>query len=178
MVRARSNDLRERVVTAVLAERGIAVSHDAIWRLLRREGLRFKKNDVRLEQARADIARRRRLWRSWQNRLDPDRLVFVDETWIKTNMAPIRGWGAKGKRLKGFAPQGHWRTLTFLAALRADALTAPCVFDSPINGRSFGAWIEQQLVPTLRQATSSSWTISAATNPQPSAKPSGPPAPG
>ncbi|CAH1659693.1 hypothetical protein CHELA40_30069 [Chelatococcus asaccharovorans] len=65
-------------------------------------------------------------------------------------MAPIRGWGPKGKRLKGYAPQGHWRTLTFLAALRADALTAPCVLDGPINGRSFRAWIEQQLVPTLK----------------------------
>lgn len=103
-----------------------------------------------LEQARADIARRRRRWRTWQGGLDPGRLVFVDETWIKTNMAPIRGWGPKGKRLKGYAPHGHWRTLTFLAALRADALTAPCVFDGPINGRSFRAWIEQQLVPTLK----------------------------
>lgn len=103
-----------------------------------------------LEQARTDIARRRQRWRTWQRGLDPDRLVFVDETWIKTNMAPIRGWGQKGKRLGGYAPQGHWRTLTFLAALRADALTAPCVFDGPINGRSFHAWVEQQLVPTLK----------------------------
>jgi len=51
--------------------------------------------------------------------LDSGRLVFIDETWIKTNMAPIRGWGVKGERLKGFAPDGRWRTLTFLAALRA-----------------------------------------------------------
>src|SRR6188768_3999682 len=109
-----------------------------------------KKTLFALEQARADIARRRQRWRSWQSGLDPDRLVFVDETWIKTNMAPIRGWGQKGKRLRGYAPQGHWRTLTFLAALRADALTAPCVFDGPINGRSFHAWVEQQLVPTLK----------------------------
>jgi transposase len=103
-----------------------------------------------LEQARADIARRRQRWRSWQGRLDPDRLVFIDETWIKTNMAPLRGWGPKGKRLKGFAPHGHWRTLTFLAALRADGLIAPCVFDGPINGRSFLAYVEQMLVPTLK----------------------------
>ena len=48
------------------------------------------------------------------------RLVFIDETWIKTNMAPLRGWGPKGKRLRGFAPHGHWRTLTFLGALRCD----------------------------------------------------------
>lgn len=86
----------------------------------------------------------------WQKGLDAGRLVFIDETWIKTNMAPIRGWGPKGKRLKGFAPQGHWRTLTFLGALRADALTAPCVFNGPINGRCFRAYVEQQLVPTLR----------------------------
>ena len=42
--------------------------------------------------------------------------MFIDETWIKTNMAPIRGWGMKGKRLRGYAPHGHWRTLTFVAA--------------------------------------------------------------
>ena len=65
-------------------------------------------------------------------------------------MAPLRGWGPKGERLKGFAPHGHWRTLTFLGALRADALTAPCVFAGPINGSCFRAYVEQQLVPTLQ----------------------------
>ena len=65
-------------------------------------------------------------------------------------MAPIRGWGIKGERLKGFAPHGRWRTLTFLAALRANALTAPCVVDGPINGVIFRAYIEQFLVPELR----------------------------
>ena len=79
-------------------------------------------------------------------------------------MAPLRGWGLKGKRLRGFAPHGHWRTLTFLGALRCDQLTAPCVFDGPINGEYFRAYVEQQLVPLLDPATSSSWTISAATN--------------
>ena len=81
--------------------------------------------------------------------MDPRRLVFIDETWIKTNMAPLRGWGVKGKRLRGFAPYGHWRTLTFLGALRWDRLTAPCVFDGPINGQCFRAYVEQQLVPVL-----------------------------
>lgn len=82
--------------------------------------------------------------------LDPERLVFIDETWIKTNMASIRGWGIQGERLKGFAPDGRWRTLTFLAALRAGALTAPCVVDGPINGVIFRAYVEQFLVPELR----------------------------
>ena len=75
--------------------------------------------------------------------------MFIDETWIKTNMAPLRGWGPRGKRLRGFAPHGHWRTLTFLGALRHDRLTAPCVFDGPINGQCFRAYVEQQLVPVL-----------------------------
>jgi transposase len=109
-----------------------------------------KKTLFALEQARADIARRRQRWRSFQGRLDPGRLVFIDETWIKTNMAPLRGWGQKGKPLRGFAPHGHWRTLTFVGALRCDGLTAPCVFDGPINGQCFRAWVEQQLVPVLQ----------------------------
>lgn len=82
--------------------------------------------------------------------LDPERLVFIDETWIKTNMAPIRGWGPRGQRIKGFAPDGRWKTLTFLAALRVNALTEPCVMDGPINGEMFRAYVEQFLVPTLR----------------------------
>lgn len=82
-------------------------------------------------------------------RLDPTRLVFIDETWIKTNMAPLRGWGPRGQRLRAFAPHGHWNTMTFIAALRCDQLTAPCVFDGPINGQSFRAYVDQILVPTL-----------------------------
>lgn len=83
-------------------------------------------------------------------KLDPGRLVFIDETWIKTDMAPIRGWGAKGNRLKGYAPDSRWRTYTFLAALRVDALTAPCVMDGPINGELFRRYVQDLLVPTLR----------------------------
>lgn len=65
-------------------------------------------------------------------------------------MAPLRGWAPKGKRLRGFAPQGHWRTMTFLAAMRCDGLTAPCVFDGPLNGRAFRAYVDQLLLPTLK----------------------------
>jgi transposase len=75
--------------------------------------------------------------------------VFIDETWIKTNMSPLRGWAPKSQRLRGFVPHGHWRTLTFLGALRHDRFVAPCVFDGPINGECFRAYVEQQLAPTL-----------------------------
>jgi putative transposase len=65
-------------------------------------------------------------------------------------MAPLRGWGRKGQRLRAFAPYGHWRTMTFVGALRCEALTAPCVFDGPINGECFRAYVEQQLVAALK----------------------------
>ena len=96
------------------------------------------------------MARKRTRWKAWQGRFDVRRLVFIDETWIRTNMAPLRGWGPKGKRLYGAAPHGRWRTLTFLGALRWDRLTAPCVFDGPINGLCFRAYVDQILLPTLK----------------------------
>ena len=65
-------------------------------------------------------------------------------------MAPLRGWGARGRRLIGKAPHGRWRTLTFLAALRVDRIEAPCVFDVPVNGERFRAYVEQFLVRTLQ----------------------------
>jgi transposase len=64
-------------------------------------------------------------------------------------MAPLRGWCRRGDRLKAKVPHAHWQTMTFLAALRHDRIAAPCVFDGPINGASFLAWVEQSLVPTL-----------------------------
>jgi transposase len=65
-------------------------------------------------------------------------------------MAPLRGWGAKGRRLVAKAPFGHWKTMTFIAALRCDRIDAPLVVDGPINGESFAAYVEQVLVPTLK----------------------------
>ena len=96
------------------------------------------------------MARRRAQWKKYQNRLDPARLVFIDETWAKTNMTRLCGWAPRGRKLLAKVPHGHWRTLTFLAALRHDRIDAPCVIDGPINGESFLAYIEQVLVPTLR----------------------------
>src|SRR5215510_7585242 len=70
-------------------------------------GCGSKKTLLALERARSDIARRRRRWRSWQANLDPRRLVFIDETWIKTNMAPLRGWGPKGERVSEHAERAY-----------------------------------------------------------------------
>lgn len=81
--------------------------------------------------------RKRVRWKKYQGRIDPKRLVFIDETWIKTNMAPLRGWGSGNKRLLSFVPHGHWQTMTFLAALRCDRIDAPWVLDGPINAAAF-----------------------------------------
>lgn len=84
-----------------------------------------------------------------QGKLDASRLVFIDETWAKTNMTRTHGRSPRGRRLVAKVPHGRWRTLTFLAALRCDRIDAPCVIDGPINGKSFLAYVEQNLVPTL-----------------------------
>jgi len=76
--------------------------------------------------------------------------VFIDETWAKTNMTRLRGWARRGRRLIAKVPHGHWKTATFLAALRNDRIDAPCLFDGPINGERFRAYVEQFLVPTLK----------------------------
>jgi len=96
------------------------------------------------------VARRRAQWKERQDRIDPTRLVFIDETWTKTNMASLRGWAPRGQRLKASVPHGHWKTMTFLAALRCDRVEAPWLLDGPIDGESFRLYVERVLVPTLR----------------------------
>jgi transposase len=76
--------------------------------------------------------------------------VFIDETWTKTNMAPLRGWAPCGQRLIAKVPHGHWKTTTFLAALRHDRIASPWVLDGPIDGESFQVYVEKVLLPTLR----------------------------
>jgi transposase len=95
------------------------------------------------------VARKRERWRRHQARLDPRRLVFIDETWAKTNMTRTHGRARRGARLVHKVPHGHWKTLTFVAALRCDQIAAPMVLDQPMNGEWFRAYVEQVLVPTL-----------------------------
>ena len=101
------------------------------------------------ERDRPDVARRRAQWVKYQGQIDPSRLVFIDETWTKTNMAPLRGWAPCGMRLLAKVPHGDWQTTTFLAALRHDRIVAPWLLDGPINGESFQIYVEKLLVPTL-----------------------------
>ena len=76
--------------------------------------------------------------------------MFIDETWTKTNMAPLRGWAPVGQRIRAKVPNGHWKTMTFLAALRHDRVEAPWLIDGPINGERFLLYVEEVLAPTLK----------------------------
>ena len=97
------------------------------------------------------MAARRAAWKVEQLGLNPNKLVFLDETWAKTNMTRTRGRAPRGERLVDYVPHGHWKTTTFLAALRIGGITAPLVVDGAINGDIFLAYVRQHLVPTLKR---------------------------
>jgi transposase len=97
------------------------------------------------------VARARRRWIREQGLLDPARLVFIDETAVSTNMVRLCGRGPRGVRLVDRVPHGHWKTITFVAALRHDKMVAPMVVEGSMTGEMFLAYIEQCLVPTLQR---------------------------
>jgi len=114
-------------------------------------GLLSKKSLRAAEQERADVARARRRWMREQGMFDPARLVFVDETAANTKMVRLSGRCSRGERLIGRVPQGHWKTITFVAALRRNGMRAPCTVDGSMNGAKFLAYVEQCLAPTLKR---------------------------
>jgi transposase len=136
---------------AEFAERGLEVDYRSVWEFVHAEKLSFKKSLVAGERDRPDVTRRRARWTKYQDRVEPERLVFIDETWTKTNMAPLRGWAPCGKRLVAKVPHGNWKTTTFVAALRLDRIEAPWLLEGPIDGESFRTYVECVLVPTLRE---------------------------
>ena len=109
----------------------------------------LKKTVHAAEQDREDVAAAGARWKADQSSFDPSRLVFIDETGTATNMARRRGRCRRGERLIGRVPHGHWKTTTFVAGLRHDAITAPMVIDRPMNGVIFKAYVERMLAPTL-----------------------------
>ena len=94
--------------------------------------------------------RRRQVWFESQIDLDPERLVFIDETWAKTNMTRTHGRAPRGERLRMGFPHGHWKTTTFVAGLTMRGMIAPFVLGGPINRDAFETYVEQVLVPELR----------------------------
>lgn len=108
-----------------------------------------KKTAHAAEQDRPDILKRRRDWFESQLDLDPERLVFIDETWATTNMARHYGRALRGQRLRAAVPHGHWKTTTFVAGLTLRGIVAPFVLDGPINRDAFETYVAKVLVPAL-----------------------------
>lgn len=99
---------------------------------------------------RPDVALHRQGWRFWQAHLDVRHLVFLDEFGAHTKLARLYGRAFRGHRVVDRVPHGHWKTTTFVGALRVGGFTAPTVVDGPMNGAVFLGYIQQQLTPTLR----------------------------
>ena len=89
-------------------------------------------------------------WFEGQTELDPERLIFVDESGLSTKMARLRGWAPKGERCRTVVPHGHWKTTTFVGGLTLTGICAPMLLDGPMDGEAFLAWCEQMLAPALR----------------------------
>jgi transposase len=111
---------------------------------------RSKKVLKAAEQQRPDVARKRRWWEILVQSKPCGGLVFFDETGADTRMIRRYGWGLRSSRVIDHVPQGHWKTTTFAAALRASGVIAPLVLDGPMNGECFLAYVRQFLVPALQ----------------------------
>src|ERR1700736_2691536 len=136
------------------AATGTRADPASLSRFLIRNRYRFKKTLAASEQDRPDIKAAREEWtttRQSHMRLEPHRLIFIDETGTTTKMTRLRGRCLKGQRLRSKAPFGHWMTQTFVAGLRRDGLTAPFVVNAPMNRRIFETYVETQLAPTLQK---------------------------
>ena len=110
-----------------------------------------KKSLHASEQDRPDVAEKRASWKANQPALDPDKLIFIDETGANTKMVRLRGRCPRGQRLVAPVPWGHWKTTTFTAGLRRTGLIAPFLLDGPMDGEAFLVYLAQVLVPVLGQ---------------------------
>jgi transposase len=128
-------DIALAEIKAILATENVMVGQSSISRFLHHLNLRFKKSLRAAEQDRPDVAAARKALQERQPRLDPKRLVFIDETSVATTIARLYGWAPQGERLVQKLPHGNWKTITFIAALRHDRVTAPFVLEGPMTAR-------------------------------------------
>ena len=138
----------------IKAAHDLKVHRSAVGKWLHRLGLSHKKTLQAGEQERPDVAHKRRVWTVFRRpamRNALERLVFIDETSLKTNLVKTTGWAPRGQRLVDHAPFGHWNTQTFIAGLRVDRLTAPWVIPGAMNRIAFDTYIATQLAPTLNR---------------------------
>jgi transposase len=131
--------------------RKLPVARVTVWRALRRLRLsRKKKSTHASERDRPDVTEARRQWPQKVAGVDPDDLVFLDETGANTALQRTHGYAPKGERVVGSVPWQGWQAVTFVGALTADGLVAPWALEGALNGAWFLAYVEQVLVPALR----------------------------
>ena len=144
--RIQDGEFTLRGLVREFAERGLKVDYRSVWEFVHAEKLSYKKKHggwrARSSRRGAAAGAVDKISKSHK----AERLVFIDETWTKTNMAPLRGWAPRGERLIAKVPNGHWNTTTFLAALRHDRIDAPWVLPGPIDGESFQPYIGKVLL--------------------------------
>ncbi|WP_373488611.1 IS630 family transposase [Blastomonas sp.] len=144
-------DITLEELRAGMAEIGFQVSVAGLHRFFVRRGMTpQKKTGHAIEQDRPDVLKQRHDWFDGQLDLEPERLVFIDETWTATNMTRSHGRCRKGERLRMGFPHGHRKTTTLVAGLRMTGMVAPMVLDGPINGDWFEAYVTHILIPELR----------------------------
>ncbi|MFE1597875.1 IS630 family transposase [Methylobacterium sp. ID0610] len=136
---------------AALAEHGVGVAQSSLSRFFKRHGISPKKSTGHAaEQERPDVRAAREAWFEGQLDLDPDRLVFIDETAASTAMARRYGRAPRGERCRMSVPRGHWKTTTITAGLRTSGITAPWLLDGAMNGQAFRTYVADVLAPTLQ----------------------------
>jgi transposase len=96
------------------------------------------------------VAQRRHAWQDFSRQVDARRLIFIDETWAKTNMTRLRGRALRGQRLIDKTPAGHWKTTTLIAALDPRGMRCATVVDGAVNGDVFVSFIRHVLLPQLK----------------------------
>ena len=130
---------------------GFSCSLTTLWRALRRLGLTRKKKTLHAdERGRPDVQKKRRSFRREVKRIEPERLVFVDETGVTTAMTPAYAWAPRGERADSSAPRS-WESVTVIAALGLDGVRAPLMFPGSTDAATFESYIEQVLVPELHE---------------------------
>jgi transposase len=132
----------------------LVLQNRALWPLfiksLKRLAMSSKKTLKASEQEREDIAKSRDEWQEFQKIVDAHRLIFLDESGMKTNMTRLYGRAYGGNRCLDSAPCGHWETVTLLSSIRLDGETESLVFEGAVNRKMFDSYIKEGLAPTLR----------------------------
>lgn len=148
MIEERKDITLDEMAIRFAGERDMKIGRSALSTWPRPRGFTYKKTVHALEQERPGLLKPRREWFDAQLDLDPERLVFIDETGLGAKTARIRGRSLKGERWRTAIPHDHWKTMTFTGALRQTGMKAPMVLAGAVNGDAFRAYVEHVLAPT------------------------------